>query len=899
MITGRIVAVEERHAGSNLSADAGIGVGSLVVDLVGLEFEETGGTLQVMSEGVVEEIDYSSADPDTDTITLVGTLTAAHVTGDRVEVVPAVVERVAHIMIADIEDEAVLARVPHSLFDRIPEGIREDGAGESVLLEYQSGELALVDPLGKEPTIDAGYLDTSENPVPITDGEPPSASPAAVVEGGPGYFAVSWDAAANVDSVTYAVHVSATTGFTPDGSTLAGEVSGTRMFVRRLPDGEPFIAGTDYYFKIVASDGDGAADAGTQGSAMLVPINSDDIAVDAIRANHILSGEITAEKLAAVMVLASTLMTAEAGQRVVIDASGVAMFNAAEEQLVSIPTDGDPFFRATIEALGLDVLGKFTLRGQNNVIEQGATITLRDKTADPAAAPIVSSFYNYLELALPDGADQSSLVGLDYDPEATASFWTAFFNSQEQLWYIGEFNATTGALITSDDRFLSTAAVHAVKRVGSTLYVLVTRINGLGQKQIYLQRHSASGLGYLGETNVDIYVGARDIATLADYGGNVAVVTRSGSHFVANEFNSSGSHVGSAGLSTDAGLTSSLDYYTTGAILVSEGGVDYWFIASQTSGRSIASVRVFRESDGVEQDAMAFFGESSVLDGLAHNGTRFFTHGGSYRLSEHSNFKPAGSKLYVRYAYENSGGQTTAKSPLMAAQSPKQRAYMRVTVPDIPSSLQDSVIYAGLHASAEPTLYQQSAGAAKTTTLPEALVVSGDTAPTASTLASGTAATFESEDGSPLLTSKGYSRAKIRSSGQNLTTASETTIDFSALDGVDTDGYWDGSADYVILPFTGQYEVIAQISFEGNSSGRRYLKLQTDASSPYTTFVDYAPNGDGFASALPVGVDRATCLIDAMVDAITGTAIRVRAYQNSGGTLATNCRLTVVYLGPS
>jgi hypothetical protein len=265
-------------------------------------------------------------------------------------------------------------------------------------------------------------------------------------------------------------------------------------------------------------------------------------------------------------------------------------------------------------------------------------------------------------------------------------------------------------------------------------------------------------------------------------------------------------------------------------------------------------------------------------------------------LTEHSEWLSSG-KVWVRYQYENAANEHTDASPL-ASLSVKRRSRVRVTVPEFPSGIDAVVVYAALHASAEPTLYEQVDSANKVVTLPVPLA-SSTAMPSGSTLAASTPATFESDDGSPLLTAKGYSRAKVRSNGQNITSASETTVDLSNLDGIDTDDYWDGASDYVVLPFTGQYEVIAQISFEANSGGKRYLKLQTDTSAPYSTWTDYAPNGDGFASAAPVAGDRATVLIDTMVDATAGTALRVRAYQNSGSTLATNCRLTVVFLGPS
>lgn len=54
----------------------------------------------------------------------------------------------------------------------------------------------------------------------VLDGVPPASSPTPVVKGGIGSLFVSWDAITNHDPVSYEVHVSKTSGFTPSGTTL-------------------------------------------------------------------------------------------------------------------------------------------------------------------------------------------------------------------------------------------------------------------------------------------------------------------------------------------------------------------------------------------------------------------------------------------------------------------------------------------------------------------------------------------------------------------------------------------------------------------------------------------------------------------------------------------------------
>ena len=123
-----------------------------------------------------------------------------------------------------------------------------------------------------------GYL-PGEIPY-ITDGIAPTSSPTPEVEGGIGFLAVKWAAVSNADPVTYEVHLSTTTGFTPDGTTLAGETPGLLAFIERMPDGTAFTQGTTYYCKIIAKDEDGSAAAGSQDSTTLRKLPTNHLQTD-------------------------------------------------------------------------------------------------------------------------------------------------------------------------------------------------------------------------------------------------------------------------------------------------------------------------------------------------------------------------------------------------------------------------------------------------------------------------------------------------------------------------------------------------------------------------------------------------------------------------------------------
>lgn len=102
-----------------------------------------------------------------------------------------------------------------------------------------------------------------------SDGVAPTSSPAVNVTAGISYIYATWPVITNNDPVTYEVHVSTASGFTPSVSTKVAETSGTSQVIRILNDFSSVVYGTTYYVRIVAKDVNGPAAPGTQGSATL------------------------------------------------------------------------------------------------------------------------------------------------------------------------------------------------------------------------------------------------------------------------------------------------------------------------------------------------------------------------------------------------------------------------------------------------------------------------------------------------------------------------------------------------------------------------------------------------------------------------------------------------------
>jgi hypothetical protein len=118
-----------------------------------------------------------------------------------------------------------------------------------------------------------------------TDGYAPSSSPTPNVTGRLNSLYVTWtpvetnsNGGAQNDAVTYDVHLSTTTGFTPSSGTKVTEVTAASALISNLPGTTTALSyGTTYYVKLVARDRDGSAAAGAQGSGTLSKVASTDV----------------------------------------------------------------------------------------------------------------------------------------------------------------------------------------------------------------------------------------------------------------------------------------------------------------------------------------------------------------------------------------------------------------------------------------------------------------------------------------------------------------------------------------------------------------------------------------------------------------------------------------------
>lgn len=150
---GIVLAVNEMPAGDEL--DAAVLTGATTVTLVNpLDFNLTGGQVSIDGRTYL----YTGIDPITYVMTLSTPLLADSDAGVRVNIYPDVIEKWATVEI-QANDDAVLALVPHALWDRLDEGVRDPADQEGVEIGQQNGDWLIVDVLATVPVIDGSFVD--------------------------------------------------------------------------------------------------------------------------------------------------------------------------------------------------------------------------------------------------------------------------------------------------------------------------------------------------------------------------------------------------------------------------------------------------------------------------------------------------------------------------------------------------------------------------------------------------------------------------------------------------------------------------------------------------------------------------------------------------------------------
>lgn len=181
---------------------------------------------------------------------------------------------------------------------------------------------------------------------------------------------------------------------------------------------------------------------------------------------RIRTGMLEADAVDGMVITGATIQTARTGARVTQDASGIAVYDDADDWRVRLTPYGSTF-KGDLEAESLVSTGPAEFRHTENRIAQGARLILEAGVTDPTAPPVVQPYWASRSFTPPAGG---VLYGLAY---ADSKFWTFVdVPNASEVDRLISIDPATGALgneIPMTDQFWAAGGVTAI---GSELFLL-------------------------------------------------------------------------------------------------------------------------------------------------------------------------------------------------------------------------------------------------------------------------------------------------------------------------------------------------------------------------------------------------------------------------------------------
>lgn len=818
--TGKVSAVNEVSIGTSLDGAHGAGVSSLLV-LDPFEFSETGGTLQLDDETLT----YLSWDEDESTIALAAPTASAHDDGAAVLVLPLTTEVVAAVTLGS--GEAVTADVPHALRAYLPVGT---SGGQTVVLADTEDGLLLTDVVKESPQFNGAAIDPNSviPPKAMTDGIPPALSPTPTVAGFLGTLVVKWLPITNPDLVTYDVHVSTLSGFTPDATTLAGSTNGTLQYVRSLADGSTLDYEVPYFVKMVARDADGSAPASTEVPAQTTQVQLEDIAV----------GAVTAEKLEATLALLTVI---QAGPLIEISAAGGTVDAPTGGIVVKDPANptGTPLVR--LHPLGCRFRGElvtdFLTVLQEAVVNSvltlagGSTTVLKNGVSNPPAPILAASRVEQVWPTIPAGFAQR---GLHWD--STASRWLRLLvptsgavSARCRVEKITTAGVTDG-YVTLGNVPGDEIDMNSVVRIGS-YYFAIAKTADLGFWQVC--RWTTAGV-YSGQWTDDFYGYGAGRPSLGHNAARTTMYVTSAlantsptievlyvdPTSIANPWTSGGGYSLPTGSSLGTMYCSYENFdFGTARFVVASGNNVHVFSGSMGS-------LTYSATDSFSIDSSPFNG------GVAWNGSNFFsTHGGEILYRYSSYYPSAGEKWWAKYA-DTGSGTTTAGSPVSVGLAVPVRRYATATLRPAPTGVTGADLFVGYGTTTPGTFYKRAETiSGRVFVLTGGKITTGSTTVPSSNTMGGSPATFTSETGGASIDGAGNAAfPRMTQAGQISIGAGTGTVTGSVALATDM-----GTAAYAILWGVSSTNLSAPTGSGRSASGFNYSVARTGAGTLYWT----------------------------------------------------------------
>jgi len=397
--------------GSELTVTANVGTLTLQVDNP-VDFDEDGGTVDL--NGV--QYDYTTVDQDTGLLTLTSAVTVAGAIGDRLNVYSGGMVAIDYVAFVSLGDgDEIEVPIPFSDRDLWPEGEYDF----PVLVNLSDNLESMTGVPNRSPIRDGSFINPATLPtptIPPSDGLVPATAPTnLIVTGGIGALFVRWTPISNKDPVTYDAHVSPTSGFTPDSTTLAVSTMATSFTLRQLPTpvGTPpnqaLSYDATYYVKVIPRDLDGAGPTSAEASGAMVRVTGPDVAAESITGDRIQGGTITGDLLSTTVVMGSTISTGGlddqghlTGARVDLGPDGMTTY--APDGITPVvnfpldPTDDAFIHNAHVSLLSADVANNLTVHGTNNELAASSTLQLGSGVTSPSTPPTLATTYDTVQL---------------------------------------------------------------------------------------------------------------------------------------------------------------------------------------------------------------------------------------------------------------------------------------------------------------------------------------------------------------------------------------------------------------------------------------------------------------------------------------------------------------------
>ena len=121
------------------------------------------------------------------------------------------------------------------------------------------------------------------------------------------------------------------------------------------------------------------------------------------------------------VITGANIRTSSSGARVQMDVGGLRVFDASDDQMVQLPSDGTAAtFNGELVAKSLTSTGRASFLADNNRLEPGAGLVLAAGVGDPPSPPVVSNHHK--QITPPALVDGESVSGLAY---GDGLFWRA------------------------------------------------------------------------------------------------------------------------------------------------------------------------------------------------------------------------------------------------------------------------------------------------------------------------------------------------------------------------------------------------------------------------------------------------------------------------------------------